>query len=396
MISKRMNHSARRLLLILSVCLTWLLISWAPLWKYLSHSKASAAMMLGLVAIALGMYWLDRLNRRERQISIGWFVLLFFVLTAAFAVLYPISLRHTLNSGSDREDALRIELTAVRHHQYPYDTRTFLGNPPTPLPGAMLLAAPFFALGHIAWQNFLWLALFLFFSVYFFRYRATALFFLTVFLLLAPASLSDLTSGGDYFINFFYIAIAVALFTRSVDRSLYAAIPAALFLGVTLSSRIIYAVVLLPLLAFTLQRVSRSRAAILFGIVLVAAAVVTLPILAPYPFTHLLQQLDQNALKLRYIPSALHPRWTLPLLAVVVSCIALFVRMDLPRIFLAFSVASFVMLAPFAITYALHSEKLRYNFSYLGVCTLSFSLWALSRYEDMSWTASNPATSIRR
>src|ERR1700678_157384 len=187
MISERMNHSARRLLLILSVCLIWLLISWAPLWKYLSHSKASAAMMLGLVAIALGMYWLDRLNRRERQISIGWFVLLFLVLTAAFAVLYPISLRHTLNIGSDREDALRIELNAVRHHQYPYDTRTFLGNPPTPLPGAMLLAAPFFALGHIAWQNFLWLALFFSFTIYFFRYRATALFFLAVFLLLAPA-----------------------------------------------------------------------------------------------------------------------------------------------------------------------------------------------------------------
>ena len=391
MISERMNHSARRLLLILSVCLTWLLISWAPLWKYLSHSKASAAMMLGLVAIALGMYWLDRLNRRERQISIGWFVLLFLVLTAAFAVLYPISLRHTLNIGSDREDALRIELTAVRHHQYPYDTRTFLGNPPTPLPGAMLLAAPFFALGHIAWQNFLWLALFLFFSVYFFRYCATALFFLTVFLLLAPASLSDLTSGGDYFINFFYIAIAVALFTRSLDLSLYACIPAALFLGVTLSSRIIYGVVLIPLLALTLQRVSRSRAAVLFGIVLVIAAAITLPVLAPYPFTHLLQQLDQNARKLRYIPSELHPRWTLPLLAVVASCVAFFVRMDLPRLFLAFSVASFVMLAPFAITFALQSEKLWYSFSYLGVCTLSFSLWALSRYEGMSLIASNSA-----
>jgi hypothetical protein len=368
-------------MLVFGVCLAWALISVAPICKYLSHSKAAAATVLGLLSIALGMYWLDRLNKRQRQIGIGWFVLLFLALTAAFAVLYPISLKHALNSGSDREDALHIELNAVRHHQYPYDTRTFLDNQPTPLPGAMLLAAPFFALGHIAWQNFLWFALFFVFAIRFFRNRATALFFLALFLLFAPGNLSDFTSGGDYLTNFFYVAIAVALFTRSLGRSWYVSIPAALFLGVALSSRIIYAVILIPLLAPALQRTSRSRTFVLFLVVLIAAAAVTLPIFAPHPFTHLLEQLDQNARKLRYIPAALHPRWTLPLLAVVASCIAFFVRMDLPRLFLNFSVASFVMLAPFVATFALHSEKLRYAFFYLSVCSLSFSLWALSRYE---------------
>jgi membrane protease YdiL (CAAX protease family) len=143
--------SATVSLLILSVCVAWALISVAPIWKYLSHTKAIAAMVLGLLSIALGMYWLDRLNRKQRQIGMGWFVVLFLALTAAFTVLYPISLKHTLNSGSDREDALRIELNAIQNHQYPYDARTYLHNPPTPLPGAMLLAAPFYALGHIAW-----------------------------------------------------------------------------------------------------------------------------------------------------------------------------------------------------------------------------------------------------
>ena len=155
----------------------------------------------------------------------------------------------------------------------------------------MLLTAPFFALGYIAWQNFLWLALFFVFTIRFFRNRATALFFLAVFLLLAPPNLSDFTSGGDYLTNFFYLAIAVALFIRSLLRAFYACIPAALFLGVTLSSRIIYAVILIPLLALTLQRTSRSRTIALFIIVLIAAAAVTLPIFSPHPFTHLLQQL---------------------------------------------------------------------------------------------------------
>jgi len=330
------------------------------------------------------MSWLDRLNRQQRQSSIGWFLLLFLVLTAAFAILYPISLKHVLNIGSDREDALRIELNAVHNHQYPYDARTFLGNPPTPLPGAMLLAAPFFALAHIAWQNFLWLALFFFFAIRFFRYRATALFYLAVFLLFAPGHLSDFTSGGDYITNFFYIAIAIALFDRSLENSFYACIPAALFLGVALSSRIIYAAVLIPLLALTLQRTSRGRTVVLFLIVLLAACAVTLPIFAPHPLPHLLQQLQQNSVKLRYLPAAVHPQWTLPLLAILLSCSAFFVRMNLPKLFLNFSIASFVMLAPFVVTFALHSDRLRYVFFYLSISTLSFALWALSRYERTS------------
>ncbi|WP_433983813.1 hypothetical protein RBB78_24300 [Tunturiibacter empetritectus] len=143
------------------------------------------------------------------------------------------------------------------------------------------------------------------------------------------------------------------------------------------------------MLALTLQRTSRSRTGALFVLVLIAAAAVTLPIFAPHTFTHLLQQLDQNAVKLRYIPSALHPRWTLPLLAVMAACTTFFVRMNLPRLLLTFSITSFVMLAPFVVTFALHSEKLRYNFAYLSVCTLSFSLWALSRYERISMGTSH-------
>jgi hypothetical protein len=382
-----MDLSGSRLLLTLSVCLAWALTSSATICKYLSHPEAATAIVLGLLCIALGMYWLDRLNRKQHQIGAGWFLLLFLVLTAAFAVLYPISLKHTLNSGSDREDALRIELSAVRQHQYPYDTHTFLGNPPTPLPGAMLLAAPFFAIGHIAWQNFLWLALFFLFTIRFFRYRATALFFLAVFLLFAPGNLSDFTSGGDYLTNFFYLAIAIALFTRSLPHSFYAGISAALFLGVTLSSRVIYAVVLIPLLALTLQRTSRARTVVLFVVVLITAAAVTLPVFAPQPLAHLLQQLHQNSGKLRYLPSALHPQWTLPFLAVLVACIAFFVRMDLPRLFLTFSVSSFVMLAPFVASFALYSERLRYAFFYLSICALSFSLWALAQYECLSSTS---------
>ena len=338
-----------------------------------------AAMLLGMGSIAFGMYWLDRRNKKQSQISAGWLILLFVVLMAAFAVLYPISLKHDRNSGSDREDALRVEVNAVRHHEYPYNKLTFRGNPVTPLPGAVFLAAPFFAVGHIAWQNFPWLALFFFFGVRFFRHRATALFFLTVFILFAPGNLGDFTAGGDYLTNFFYFAIAVACFYWSQDRSFYFRVPAALFLGVTLSSRIPYVVVLVPLLALTLQHTSRLRTAALFAVILATATAVTLPIFAPHPLMHLLEQLNQQSYKLSFLPDALHPRYTLPLLAMGVGCCAFFVRMDLPRLFLVFSVATFVMLGPPIASLALNGIN---ELHYLAICVLPFSLWALARFES--------------
>src|ERR1700761_2600355 len=160
-----MTNTTPQILLTLSICLAWALTSITPIWRYLSHPRAIVAITLALILIATALHLLTRLNRSPRQLPSAWFVLLFLTLTTAFAALYPASLRHTFNRGSDREDALHIELDALRHHLYPYDTRTFLGNPPTPPPGAILLAAPFYTIGHIAWQNLLWLALFFVFAI---------------------------------------------------------------------------------------------------------------------------------------------------------------------------------------------------------------------------------------
>jgi hypothetical protein len=326
------------------------------------------------------MTTLDRLNRRRHQLSAGWLVLLFLVLSGAFAVLHSISLKHPI---SDREDALRLELIAVCNHQYPYDVRTFLNNPPTPLPGSLLLAAPFYLLGHVAWQNVLWCGAFFFFALRYFRFRATALFFLAVSLLFSPGNLNEFTSGGDFLTNFFYVSIAVAIFIRLLDRSFYAWVPASLFLGVTLSSRILFPPILVPLLALALQRTSRPRVAASFAIILVACAVVSLPIFAPHPIARFMQvELGQNATKLRFIPSALHPQWTIPLAAAIVACAAFLIRMDLPRLFLVYSAVNFVMLAPFVVSSILHSDWRQIE--YLGICAMSYSLWALFQYESLT------------
>ncbi|MCD2187532.1 hypothetical protein [Actinomycetospora soli] len=59
--------------------------------------------------------------------------------------------------GSDRADALDVALTRLAGGIYPYTGTTYLGNPITPLPGSLVLAAPFWAVtGHAAWQNLAW------------------------------------------------------------------------------------------------------------------------------------------------------------------------------------------------------------------------------------------------
>ena len=201
-----------------------------------------------------------------------------------------------------------------------------------------------------------------------------------MFLLFAPANLYDFVSGGDYQTNFFYVAIAVALLAQSLNRSTPSYLSAALFLGIVLSSRGIYILILPPLAAFALQRTSRSRFLISFAVVLAAAAAVTLPVFTPHPLVRLAQELHQASVgKLHFIPAELHPQWTLLLAGVMASIAAFYVRMDLSRVFLVFSVASFVMIAPFAAAFAMHGLPQR--LAYLSVCSMAFSLWALSRYE---------------
>jgi hypothetical protein len=79
------------------------------------------------------------------------------LLVAAFVVGVPDRYGFAMGVGSDRADALDVAVTRLGAGLYPYDGVTYLGNPITPLPGALVLAAPFVGLaGDAAWQNVAW------------------------------------------------------------------------------------------------------------------------------------------------------------------------------------------------------------------------------------------------
>src|SRR5439155_5860118 len=122
---------------------------------------AGVAAYLGGLVVAVPVlerlalpFFLGRVSeRRALQLALATYV----VLVVAFAIVYPHANSHGATAGSDRDDAADIATRHLFHLQYPYSTPTYLGNLVSQLPGALLLDAPFVALGRSAYQNLFWL-----------------------------------------------------------------------------------------------------------------------------------------------------------------------------------------------------------------------------------------------
>lgn len=381
----------RSIAAVLAITLGWAICTVAQVEKYLGVPRGLAFTFAGAVCAALLILGLRRLFLAQRDFErwTPWCALA--VLFLSFATLYPRSLHHPPRSGSDREDALRVELRAVTHHQYPYAARTFLKHPPTPLPGAMWLAAPFYAAGRIALQNLFWAVLFVFFLRGFFTTHASTAAFLILFLLTALENLNDFDVGGDYLTNVLYIVVAIALLVKAIDGRLNAWQTALsiLLMGVALPSRALYAVILPPLLSYGLLHGKGKRTLALLGGAVFISICVTVPVFWPHPIQNFAVQLSQNADKLRLLPTYLPPRYLTALAFVVASLGILRRSMDLADIFgLAGAAMLILLLPPMAMIVRAEggwTALLTPDLEYLSPAALFLALWALFRWEQDSF-----------
>jgi hypothetical protein len=209
-----------------------------------------AVIMAALAIGSLGNGWLQFLWRRERAVSaLAMGLVLLFVI--AFFGLYALAHSEGLGAGSDRDEALNIALDALQHGRFPYSLQTHFGNPITPMPGALLLAYPFFLMGNAAYQNLFWLVITAIACWKFFPTPKQALLFLCVMVFGNLSFAQDFVTGGDYSVNLLYVTLATALFylrlSREADWSRLAW--PAVFLGIALASRPIYVIVLPVLFA---------------------------------------------------------------------------------------------------------------------------------------------------
>lgn len=187
------------------------------------------------------------------------------IAAVAVAVVYPIADVHMPNAGSDRDDALRDAANAVLSGRHPYEMPTYLGNPITPLPGALLLAAPFVAAKAVWLQNIFWLGAFFILARHRLRDARQALLLLCL-VMVTPGVAHETAVGGDLFTNGIYVAVALACVAGTVGQpARWPAVGAAAFLGIALASRLTYPYLFPLVLAYAWQ-VARPRRALFLAV----------------------------------------------------------------------------------------------------------------------------------
>lgn len=368
----------------------WLCTSAGQITKYL-HARAPLLFLAGAVCIAIVLFITRAIENRTTQISAWWLVLFWVLAAIAYFVVYPITQRHIFGPGSDSENAMLTAATELLHGHFPYYKRTFLNTPITPMPGSLLLSLPFLFLGRVSYQALFWLAIFVLFCARFFEFRITALAFLLVTILGSAGILNELVAGVDYTFNALYIAIAIWWIVRAHQSgSAWQCWLAAVFLGIALSSRVIYVVIPPIVFAWLTQRHGLSAAIRTVAVSVVVALGLTLPFYLhdPAHFT----PLNVNG-KLAFLSPSLQriAQTVCPALAMLIACTAFFQRLTLPRLFLLAGLATGAILFPATILFLFYDRFLlpsQLLLEYVTPTAIYVSLWAFSRFEALNLSAS--------
>ncbi|MFT4114280.1 hypothetical protein [Silvibacterium sp.] len=335
--------------------------------------------------ITAAMLWLRWRNLREPPFHGWWLLLPWLLFAVAFAVLFPLAHRHVMGgAGSDRDDALRVSAEALLYGKYIYSARTFLGNPVTPLPGAVLLAVPFYLLHTVGLENLFWLGVLLAFAASFFRSKATALIYVLLLLGTSTCTLDDFVVGGDFFINEVYVCVAMGVVIAAQERrsALWVQVAAEVFLGLAMDSRPVYIIALPLVVAYLWQKGLRTGAIRTAAVSGGTALAFSIPFylynpaeFAPLHVTH----------KLDMIPESYHAAIVLPVLGLLIACSGFFLSLTRPKIYLLMALSMVVMLGfPGIVSWFLAPFTLDgwYGLGLVSTAATPFLLWLFSLYES--------------
>lgn len=265
-----------RLLLTLSVLLPGL----PTVERFGGRAGLFAYLLLGAAAL-LGVQHprarraVERIPPRAASVGLG---LVLAALLAAFLALYPLAKSGRFGKGSDRDDALNRGAHALVQGENPYAERTYLGNTLSPLPGALLLAAPFALAGNSAWQDLFWSAVLLALALALLRDARAALLFMLAAFFVGVAPLHELATGGDLLANAVYVLAASLLLVWSCEArpgSRPLQLLSAAALGLCLSSRANHLLSMIAVAPALARATSMRRAALLAAVALAVFALLT-------------------------------------------------------------------------------------------------------------------------
>ncbi len=312
---------------------------------------------------------------------------MFVLLAAAAMYLGPIANSGRFGGGSDADDALLIAANELANGRFPYYVVTYLGNQIGPMPGSILFAMPFSLTGTIQLQNVVWLAVFYLAVRYFEKSSATALGLVWILLVLSPTVLQNIATGADYVSNTIFVLVFMWMLVRSASSNTSAIVSngviAAILLGIALSSRSTF-FLLMPLLLSVLVQVSGWSNSIKYlSISAIAFLVVTVPfwLYDPSGFA----PLHVQGAKLAAVESVLRfAAVIVPVSAGALSIILSFqtMRNDCTRFFLNCAIVQMFVLIFTSVLYTLKLQRLDLFVaqSGYGMFTLFFGVSAAWMY----------------
>jgi hypothetical protein len=310
----------------------------------------------------------------------------FAALAIAFWIVFPIADSGRLGGGSDGDDALNLAGGRLLRGEYPYDVRTYLGNAITPLPGALLLALPFVLAGESAYQTLFWLAIFFLF-VRRLTGTASALLLAWTIFVVSPVTLSLTLAGTDTLANAIYVTVCALTMLAAISRDdRLAGMLSAAALGVALSSRVNYLLLVPLIFAAAVRSAGVKRGAQHLAVCAAAFVAITLPfyLWEPRGFIPLDAQLGKLTRFERVVPLAVPVVEAATAAAAVLIAVLCLRRRISPRQ-TVLTGGAIVQAIPVVAAVALHSlavRDLRFDWAAYGVPSLvlgSLAAWPVTR-----------------
>jgi hypothetical protein len=201
-------------------------------------------------------------------------------LACGYVVLHPFEDDRGPGKSSDRDEGIEMAVHRLAGGMSPYYPSNRTAGPLSVLPGSMILAAPFVALGDSGYQNIFWLGALLCVAARRFKDGPRALWILVVPLALSPAAKYEFISGGDLLANGIFVALFLLFFLDSwscPSTPEWKRWLACVALGVGIASRANF-LLLMPLVGAAVWRVCGFKQAVAAAtVVTLTASAITLP-----------------------------------------------------------------------------------------------------------------------